>query len=148
MERIQRKMKISNMMYAQSPGSMSFLITVNHTSIKIYHQKALVGNIGGMSAECRHKRHVSVIWGRHDNSANTGHQISCVISQFGVVVCTEYIVVLTNHKWPVISRPYPFLTWWHTHAIHSSQPACPPGWISWNWSCTSSKRRERSTYKK
>ena len=106
-----------------------------------------VDNVGDMSATCRHERHDSVISGRHANSANTDHQISHVVSQFSVVVCTTSVVVLTNHKWPVISRPLPFLMWWHMHAIHSSQTACSPGWMGWSWSYASRKRWECSTCK-
>ena len=58
----------------------------------------LVDNVGDMSATCHHGRHVSVISGRQSNSADTDHQISRVVSQFGVVVCTTYVVLLTDHK--------------------------------------------------
>ena len=58
----------------------------------------LVGNVGDMSATYRHERHVLVISGQHANSANTNHQISRVVSQFVVVVCTTSVVFLTNQK--------------------------------------------------
>ena len=46
----------------------------------------LVGNVDDMLDTCRHEIHVLVILDRHANSANTDHHISCVVSQFGVVV--------------------------------------------------------------
>ena len=107
----------------------------------------LVGNVGDMSATCRHEIHVLVILGQHANSADTNHQISSVASKFSVVVCTTSAVVMTNHNIPEVYCPHPFLMWWHTHAIHSSQTACLPGWIGWSWSCASRKRWELSTWK-
>ena len=106
-----------------------------------------VGNCGDMLATCRHKRHVLVISGQHTNSADTDHHISCAVSQFGVVVFMISVVVMTNHNISSISRPHPFLMWWHMHAIHSSQTACSSGWIGWCWSYASRKRWERSTCK-
>ena len=99
----------------------------------------LVDNVNNMSETCFHKRHVLVISGRHAYSANNNYQISRVVSKFGVMVWTTSVVIMTNHKWPVISHPPPFLIWWYTHAIHSSQTACSPGWIGWSWSCVSRK---------
>ena len=100
-----------------------------------------------MLATCCHERHVLVISGQHDNSADTDHQISRVVSKFGVVVFTKYVVVLTNHKWPVISSPHPLLMWWNTHAIHIPQTSCSPVWINWSWSCAWRTRWEGSTCK-
>ena len=38
-KRIQRKIQIENLMFAHIPGSMRVLITMNHTSTKLHHQK-------------------------------------------------------------------------------------------------------------
>ena len=78
----------------------------------------IFGNVGNMSATCRHKRHVSVISGQHDNSADTDHHISRVVSKFDVLVCTISVFVLKNHNRTSIYRPHLFLMWWHTHNSH------------------------------
>ena len=71
----------------------------------------LVVNVGDMLATCCHKIHVLVILGRYANYSDTDHHISRVVSQFGVVVCTKSVVVLTNHNRPAISCPHPLLVW-------------------------------------
>ena len=82
--------KLVSLPPARSPHGMTF---DNVSTV-------LVVNVGDMSATCSHERHVLVISGRHANSAKNDHEIVCVVSKFGVVVCTTSEAVdLAKTRW-------------------------------------------------